>query len=38
MAAPTRLFSTAAVVRMPYFASIVRHVVRMEPGLAEGSG
>ena len=31
----TRLFSTAAMVRVPYFASIVPHVVRMEPGLAE---
>jgi acyl-coenzyme A thioesterase PaaI-like protein len=31
----TRLFCTAAMVRVPYFASIVPHVVRMEPGLAE---
>lgn len=31
----TRLFSTAAMVRVPYFASITPHVVRMEPGLAE---
>ena len=31
----TRLFSAAAMVRVPYFASIVPHVVRMEPGLAE---
>ncbi|OBG88853.1 thioesterase [Mycobacterium sp. E802] len=31
----TRLFSAAAVARVPYFASIVPHVVRMEPGLAE---
>jgi len=31
----TRLFSTAAMVRVPYFASIVPHVVRMQPGLAE---
>src|SRR5690349_1269360 len=31
----TRLFSTAAMVRVPYFASILPHVVRMEPGLAE---
>src|SRR6478609_9101984 len=31
----TRLFSTAAMVRVPYFASIVPHVVRMEPGFAE---
>jgi len=31
----TRLFSTAAMVRVPYFASIVPHVVRMEPGFVE---
>jgi acyl-coenzyme A thioesterase PaaI-like protein len=31
----TRLFSTAAMVRVPYFASVVPHVIRMEPGLAE---
>src|ERR1700719_5417297 len=31
----TRLFSAAAMVRVPYFASIVPHVVRMERGLAE---
>ena len=31
----TRLFSVAAMVRVPYFASIVPHVVRMEPGFAE---
>nr|WP_198344581.1 hotdog fold domain-containing protein [Mycobacterium dioxanotrophicus] len=31
----TRLFSAAAMARVPYFASIVPHVVRMEPGLAE---
>jgi Domain of unknown function (DUF4442) len=31
----TRLFSTAAMVRAPYFASIVPHVGTMEPGLAE---
>lgn len=31
----SRLFSAAAMVRVPYFASIVPHVVRMEPGLAE---
>jgi acyl-coenzyme A thioesterase PaaI-like protein len=31
----TRLFSAAAMVRVPYFASIMPHVVRMEPGLAE---
>jgi hypothetical protein len=29
-----RLFSVAAVARVPYFA-ILPHVVRMEPGLAE---
>jgi len=31
----TRLFSAAAMVRVPYFASIVPHVVRMESGFAE---
>lgn len=31
----TRLFSTAAMVRVPYFASVLPHVIRMEPGLAE---
>jgi Domain of unknown function (DUF4442) len=31
----TRLFSAAAMVRVPHFASIVPHVVRMEPGFAE---
>jgi acyl-coenzyme A thioesterase PaaI-like protein len=31
----TRLFSAAAMVRVPYFASIVPHVARMEPGFAE---
>jgi acyl-coenzyme A thioesterase PaaI-like protein len=31
----SRLFSVAAMVRVPYFASIVPHVVRMEPGFAE---
>ena len=31
----TRLFSAAAMVRVPYFASITPHVVRMEPGYAE---
>jgi acyl-coenzyme A thioesterase PaaI-like protein len=31
----TRLFSAAAMVRVPYFASIVPHVVIMEPGFAE---
>jgi hypothetical protein len=29
-----RLFSVAAI-RVPYFASVLPHVVRMEPGLAE---
>jgi acyl-coenzyme A thioesterase PaaI-like protein len=33
----TRLFSAAAMARVPYFASILPHVVRMEPGLAEVS-
>ena len=31
----SRLFSVAAMARVPYFASIVPHVVRMEPGYAE---
>ena len=31
----TQLFSAPAMVRVPYFASIVPHVVRMEPGYAE---
>jgi hypothetical protein len=31
----TRLFSAAAMVRVPDFASIAPHVVRMEPGFAE---
>ena len=31
----SRLFSAAAMVRVPYFASIMPHVVRMEPGFAE---
>jgi len=31
----SQLFSAAAMVRVPYFASIVPHVVRMEPGYAE---
>ena len=31
----SRLFSAAAMVRVPYFASIAPHVVRMEPGFAE---
>ncbi len=30
-----RLFSAAAMARVPYFASILPHVRRMEPGLAE---
>jgi hypothetical protein len=29
------LFSAAAMARVPYFASILPHVVRMEPGLAK---
>src|ERR1041384_1135284 len=31
----SRMFSLATMVRVPYFASIAPHVVRMEPGLAE---
>jgi acyl-coenzyme A thioesterase PaaI-like protein len=31
----SRLFSAAAMVRVPYFASVLPHVKRMEPGLAE---
>ncbi len=31
----SRLFSAAAALRVPYFASVLPHVVRMEPGLAE---
>ncbi len=31
----SRLFSAAAMARVPYFASILPHVVHMEPGLAE---
>jgi len=31
----SRLFSAAAMARVPYFASITPHVVRMEPGCAE---
>ncbi|KUH95675.1 hotdog fold domain-containing protein [Mycobacterium sp. IS-3022] len=31
----TRVFSAAAIARVPYFASIAPHVVRMEPGYAE---
>ena len=34
----SRLFSVAAMARVPYFASVLPHVVRMEPGLAEQSG
>jgi Domain of unknown function (DUF4442) len=33
----TRVFSAAAMLRVPYFASIVPHVRRMEPGFAEVS-
>jgi acyl-coenzyme A thioesterase PaaI-like protein len=29
------LFSAAAMARVPYFASVLPHVKRMEPGLAE---
>src|SRR6202011_6386628 len=31
----SRIFSAAAMVRVPYFASIVPHIRRMEPGFAE---
>lgn len=31
----TRIFSAAAMLRVPYFASVVPHVLRMEPGRAE---
>src|ERR1044072_5446566 len=31
----SRLFSAAAIARVPYFASIAPHVVHMEPGFAE---
>ena len=31
----TRVFSAAAMVRVPYFASILPHVRRMEPGFSE---
>jgi acyl-coenzyme A thioesterase PaaI-like protein len=31
----SRLFSAAAMLRVPYFASVMPHVRRMEPGLAE---
>src|SRR6185312_7309342 len=33
----SRLFSAATMLRVPYFASIVPHVRRMEPGFAEVS-
>ena len=33
--AGSRLFSLAAMARVPYFASVLPHVRRMEPGLAE---
>ena len=33
----SRVFSAAAMLRVPYFASIVPHVRRMEPGFAEVS-
>lgn len=31
----TRMFSAAAMARVPYFASVLPHVTQMEPGLAE---
>jgi acyl-coenzyme A thioesterase PaaI-like protein len=31
----SRLFSLAAVARVPYFATVLPHVRRMEPGFAE---
>jgi hypothetical protein len=31
----TRLFSAAAMAGVQYFASVLPHVVRMKPGLAE---
>ena len=31
----SRVFSVAAMARVPYFASVLPHVRRMEPGLAE---
>lgn len=31
----SRVFSAAAMVRVPYFATVLPHVVRMGPGLAE---
>lgn len=33
----TRLFSAAAMARVPYFASVLPHVRQMEPGCAEVS-
>ena len=31
----SRLFSAAAMARVPYFTSVLPHVLRMEPGFAE---
>jgi hypothetical protein len=31
----TRIFSAAAMMRVPYFASIIPHVRQMEPGFAQ---
>jgi Domain of unknown function (DUF4442) len=31
----SRLFYVAAMARVPYFASVLPHVRRMEPGFAE---
>lgn len=31
----SRLFSVAAMLRVPYFASVLPHVERMEPGFAQ---
>jgi len=33
----SRLFSAAAMARVPYFASVLPHVERMEPGFAQVS-
>ncbi len=33
----SRIFTAAAMARVPYFASIAPHVQRMEPGFAEVS-
>ena len=33
--AGSRMFSIAAMARVPYFASVLPHIRRMEPGLAE---